>query len=176
MLAAPFFGYVADRFLCHRLVAIGACFASIAVLYVQAYFINIYGDSENYHCPINDTEAIGNTRRLEPMHWKNDNRLLYSLPPASIVFMSFYGRIKSLNDVGILARVKHSPKNAQFGSQLVARSFGYMIGGPSYSLSVRFFPHGNTSCFSIPRDKILQSDWSSAVHYFSIVDSCNASY
>jgi len=157
-IAAPIWGFLADRRQCHRIVIVILCVFAMVSTMIQPFLSERYGDDCKTVCRhqmnvLNESAYVACNQRINEVRMTtssvNDkNALFYSLLIASSVASIFDGSILSFVDSGVLHRIRSSPTPCEYGHQRLFGSLGYGTGAVIYSATVNNFPEGDISCYT----------------------------
>ena len=144
MVGAPLFGLVVDKCKVRRILFLACGILSMVVICFQPILPLLLSGKQGNTCPVNQT--LLNDLYSTPSN--NPSYLYYSLVVTCIIASLLDSHVMSSIDSSIVQWVKTSPTPSQFSQQRIYGCVGSAFGSISMSLSIKYFPKSDMSCYT----------------------------
>lgn len=147
IISAPFWCLLADEKRIHRTLFTIVSGVSVLTMSSIPILNVILSDNPINKCPYDLVSNISTTKS-GTTHTKDRKIFLYILLVSSFVSSVFDGCLTSFIDCGTIQRMHTSSEPTSYGKQRLYGALGYASGSIMYSISIKYYPESNVSCYT----------------------------
>ena len=158
LVAGPFWGVIADKFHCHRLILIINCIGIILTMGCQPLLTIKYGNPQTNKCPEpsnqftrNFNQTNNSTFNARPSSQENGQygTLFLIFFFTQILAAFFEGSSMAFIDVATIRKSQLSKhRKIDYGRQRLWGPIGAIFGVNMTNLFIKYFPKANITCYS----------------------------